>query len=95
MRESHLMHILQKIVKIGAALEKPVVVLGAVHYLDQHDAIYRCILIHSLRGANPLNRHSLPAVHFRSTREMLEAFSWLGAECAQKLVVTNSNLIAD
>ncbi len=50
---------------------------------------------HSQGGANPLNRHSLPDVHFRSTREMLDDFSWLGAEKAQKLVVTNSNLIAD
>ncbi|QPB57133.1 PolC-type DNA polymerase III [Lacticaseibacillus paracasei] len=93
--EAHLKDIIQKIIKIGSELEKPVVATGDAHYLDQHDAIYRQILIHSQGGANPLNRHSLPDVHFRSTSEMLTDFSWLGEEKAHELVVDNSNLIAN
>ncbi|EPC53551.1 DNA polymerase III PolC, partial [Lacticaseibacillus paracasei subsp. paracasei CNCM I-4270] len=93
--EAHLKDIIQKVIKIGSELEKPVVATGDAHYLDQHDAIYRQILIHSQGGANPLNRHSLPDVHFRSTSEMLTDFSWLGEEKAHELVVDNSNLIAN
>lgn len=93
--EAHLKDIIQKIIKIGSELEKPVVATGDAHYLDQHDAIYRQILIHSQGGANPLNRHSLPDVHFRSTSEMLTDFSWLGEEKVHELVVDNSNLIAN
>ena len=92
--EADLEDIIQNLVKIGKELDKPVVATGNVHYLDQTDAIYRKILINSMGGANPLNRHSLPEVHFRTTDEMLAEFAFLGAETAQEVVVTNSQLVA-
>src|SRR5690606_4191580 len=55
----------------------------------------RQILINSQGGANPLNRHRLPSVHFRTTDEMLAEFSFLGADKAYKIVVENSNAITD
>lgn len=87
--------IIRNMVKLGAELDKPVVATGDTHYLNPEDSIYRKILIHSMGGANPLNRSQLPDVHFRSTDEMLTAFDFLGADIAQKLVVTNPNQIAD
>ena len=63
--------------KYSEAWEKlgnPVVATGNVHYLDENDKIYRKILVNSQGGANPLNRHKLPDVHFRTTNEMLEEF---------------------
>lgn len=93
--DAHLQDILKKIIQIGQEQEKPVVATGDVHYLDEHDAIYRKILIHSQGGANPLNRHSLPDVHFRSTEEMLNEFSWLGEDLAHKIVVENTHVVAD
>src|SRR5690606_15051373 len=39
--------------------------------------------------------HELPDVHFRTTNEMLSEFSFLGKADAKKIVVENSNLIAD
>ncbi|GEK28155.1 PolC-type DNA polymerase III [Furfurilactobacillus siliginis] len=87
--------IIQTLVEVADELDKPLVATGDVHYLDPHDAVYRKILISSQGGANPLNRHSLPDVHFRTTDEMLKEFSFLGDEKATELVVTNPNKIVD
>ncbi|WP_312469326.1 PolC-type DNA polymerase III [Neobacillus sp.] len=87
--------IITKIVALGDKLGLPVVATGNVHYLNENDKIYRKILISSQGGANPLNRHELPDVHFRTTNEMLDSFSFLGKEKAKEIVVTNSNKIAD
>ena len=87
--------IIGKIVSLGDKLGIPVVATGNVHYLNENDKIYRKILINSQGGANPLNRHELPDVHFRTTNEMLDAFAFLGPEKAKEIVVTNTNKIAD
>lgn len=76
--EKALKEIIANITKLGEKLNKPVVATGNVHYLNDEDKIYRKILISSQGGANPLNRHELPKVHFRTTDEMLEAFLSLG-----------------
>ncbi|NHM29831.1 PolC-type DNA polymerase III [Neobacillus terrae] len=87
--------IIGNIVKLGDKLGIPVVATGNVHYLNENDKIYRKILINSQGGANPLNRHQLPDVHFRTTNEMLDEFSFLGKEKAKEIVVDNTNKIAD
>lgn len=93
--ERALKDIINNIVKLGEKLDKPVVATGNVHYLNPEDKIYRKILISSQGGANPLNRHQLPDVHFRTTDEMLECFSFLDANKAKEIVVTNTQKIAD
>ncbi|WNF35423.1 PolC-type DNA polymerase III [Bacillaceae bacterium IKA-2] len=93
--ELALKDIISKIVTLAAKLDKPVVATGNVHYLHPNDAIYRKILIGSQGGANPLNRQTLPEVHFRTTDEMLACFQFLGAEKAKEVVVTNTQKIAD
>lgn len=93
--EQKLEEIIGKIVRLGEKLEIPVVATGNVHYLNPEDKIYRKILVSSQGGANPLNRHKLPDVHFRTTTEMLEAFSFLGKEKAKEIVVTNPHKVAD
>ncbi|BBA76235.1 PolC-type DNA polymerase III [Bacillus velezensis] len=92
--EKALKEIIANITKLGEKLNKPVVATGNVHYLNDEDKIYRKILISSQGGANPLNRHELPKVHFRTTDEMLEAFSFLGAEKAKEIVVDNTQKVA-
>ncbi len=92
--EKALKEIITNITKLGEKLNKPVVATGNVHYLNDEDKIYRKILISSQGGANPLNRHELPKVHFRTTDEMLEAFSFLGAEKAKEIVVDNTQKVA-
>ncbi|WP_288393981.1 PolC-type DNA polymerase III [uncultured Vagococcus sp.] len=87
--------IIQNLVQIGEDLNKPVVATGNVHYINEEESIYRKILINSMGGANPLNRHPLPDVKFRTTNEMLEEFAFLGKDVAQKVVVDNTHLIAE
>jgi DNA polymerase III subunit alpha, Gram-positive type len=93
--EKSLEEIIENIVKLGDKLDIPVVATGNVHYLNPNDKVYREILVRSQGGANPLNRHKLPDVHFRTTDEMLDAFSFLGKEKAKEIVVHNTNKIAD
>lgn len=93
--EEKLEDIISNLVKLGEKLGIPVAATGNVHYLEPRDKIYRKILVNSQGGANPLNRHKLPDVHFRTTNEMLEAFRFLGEEKAKEIVVTNTNKIAD
>ncbi len=93
--ENALKEIVTNIVKLGEKLNKPVVATGNVHYLNPVDKIYRKILISSQGGANPLNRHELPNVHFRTTDEMLNCFAFLGSEKAKEIVIENTNKIAD
>jgi DNA polymerase-3 subunit alpha (Gram-positive type) len=93
--EKSLEEIIANIVKLGEKLNIPVVATGNVHYLNPNDKVYRKILINSQGGANPLNRHELPDVHFRTTNEMLDAFAFLGKEKAKEIVVDNTNKIAD
>lgn len=91
--EQALFDILRNIVKLGEKLGKPVVATGNVHYLNEEDHIYRKILIASQSG-NPLNKQVQPLVHFRTTNEMLECMSFLGADKAKEVVITNTNKIA-
>ncbi|WKA53506.1 PolC-type DNA polymerase III [Planococcus shixiaomingii] len=93
--EWNLEDVIRKLVKVSRKLELPLVATGNVHYLDENDAIFRQVLVGSQGGANPLNRHKLPKVHFRTTNEMLDAFEFLGAETAHEIVVANSNKISD
>ncbi|QEA57316.1 PolC-type DNA polymerase III [Weissella hellenica] len=93
--EARLRELMMQAVKIGDELDKPVVVTGNVHYLNPEDAIYRKVLVSSQGGANPLNRHSLPELHLRTTQEMLDDFSWMGPELAQKVVIDNTHVVAD
>jgi DNA polymerase III subunit alpha, Gram-positive type len=92
--EAQLLDILNKLVDLGEKLNKKVIATGNVHYIDEHEKMYRQILIASQSG-NPLNRVNLPDTPFRTTNEMLDCFKFLGEEKAKKIVVTNTQALAD
>ncbi|WP_174613313.1 PolC-type DNA polymerase III [Virgibacillus ihumii] len=92
--EAQILDILTKLTDLGERMNKTVVATGNVHYIEEHDKLYRQILISSQAG-NPLNRQTLPNTPFRTTNEMLECFSFLGEDKANEIVVTNPNTIAD
>ena len=90
------------IVECAESLGKIVVATGDVHYANPEDKVSRDIYIAAKAVGG--HRHPLymrdpsienPNQHFRTTREMLDAFSFLGEEKAYEIVVTNSNKIAD
>lgn len=70
----------------------PTVAVGNVHYLDEEDGIYRHILRH---GQKKKDEHIDKALYYRTTREMLDEFSYLGEEVAKQVVIDNTHLVAD
>ncbi|PSL51226.1 DNA polymerase III catalytic subunit PolC type [Salsuginibacillus halophilus] len=93
--EEALEEITLKLVQLGERLNKPVAATGNAHYVHPEDHIYRKVLIASQGGANPLNKQTLPPVHLRTTKEMLDAFHFLGEDQAKQVVVDTPRKIAE
>ncbi|QAS50963.1 PolC-type DNA polymerase III [Halobacillus litoralis] len=91
--EAQILDILKRLVRMAERLGKTVAATGNTHYVEPHEKQYRQILISSQNG-NPLNRQTLPEVHFKTTNEMLEELSFLGEEKAKEVVVANTKKIA-
>ena len=97
--------IIKSLIEVGDRLGKPVLATGNVHYLEPEDEIYREIIVRSLGQGAMINRtigHGeaaqpapLPKAHFRTTNEMLDEFAFLGEELARKIVIENTNALAE
>lgn len=87
-----LKNINKKIYQLGVENKKPVVATGDVHFLDPEDEIYRRIL---MSGQNFSDADSQPPLYLKTTREMLDEFSYLGEDIAREVVVENTSLIND
>ena len=90
--KEELQSFVKKIVDVGKTLKKPVVATGDVHFLNKKDEMYRRILMEAqgFEGAD-----IQPPLYFKTTKEMLEDFSFLGKEMAEEIVVHNTQRIAD
>ncbi|MDB4868512.1 MAG: polC [Cohnella sp.] len=86
---------LRRVCRIGEKLGKPVIATGNVHYLTEREKLFRDITIHGITGFSPLKDQRKPDAHFRTTGEMLEAFTFLGADKAKEVVVRNPSDLAD
>jgi DNA polymerase-3 subunit alpha (Gram-positive type) len=90
--EAQLEEILTNIYKLGKELNKPVVATSDAHYIDKHEAIYRDVLLAAQRG-NPNRNKQHPDLHFYTTQEMLDEFSFMGEEIAKEVVISNPNKV--
>lgn len=91
--DKELEEIITKLVNIGKDLNKPVVATGNVHYLNEHDHVYREILISTMKTNVNRTLH-FPKVHFRTTDEMVRAFEFLPSEVIDDIVWKNPQAIA-
>ncbi|NLC53496.1 MAG: PHP domain-containing protein, partial [Firmicutes bacterium] len=91
LNREQLMAINEKICRLGAELNKPVVATGDVHFLRPEDAIFRRIL---LAGQGYDDADQQPPLYLRTTEEMLAEFSYLGEELACQVVIAAPKQIA-
>lgn len=87
-----LIQINKRIVSLGDQYNKPVVATCDVHFIEDHDEIYRRILMAG-QGYQDADRQA--PLYFRTTNEMLKEFEYLGQEKCKEVVIQNTNHIAD
>ena len=99
--EQELENHIKKIIDTTKDAGKIIVATGDVHHFTREDKIYREIIVNQKvpgGGRHPLAKKEIkeiPSQHFRTTREMLDDFSFLSDELAYEIVVTNTNKILD
>ena len=92
---------IEKIIRVTEEAGKIIVATGDVHHLKKDDKIFREIIVNQKvpgGGRHPLARNNIkeiPSNHFRTTDEMLENFNFLSPDLAYKIVVENTNKIAN
>ena len=99
--EEELKHHIEKIINATKEAGKIIVATGDVHHFEREDKIYREIIVNQKvpgGGRHPLAKKdikSIPSQHFRTTREMLDDFSFIDDDLAYEIVVTNTNKVLD
>ena len=92
---------IRKIIEATKDAGKLIVATGDVHHFEREDKIYRKIIVNQKvpgGGRHPLAKtgiKEIPSQHFRTTREMLEDFSFLPDDLAYEIVVENTNKVLD
>ena len=90
--QEELKDINRRIIALGRKLGIPTAATCDAHYLEQHEAKFRNIL---LAGQGYKELEGEKGLYFRTTAEMLEEFSYLGAGAAMEVVVHAPVRIAD
>ena len=80
------------VLELGRLTGLRVCATGDVHYLNPEDIVYRKILMTNM---NFDDMDDMAELYFKTTDEMLDEFSYLGEEVARKVVIENTQAIAD
>src|SRR5690606_18510746 len=98
----YILDAIQRIIRAGKELGIPVIATSDAHHLDPEDKMYREIYIDTPQvggGLHPLNHpdiKDIPSMHFRTTDEMFENFSFLDNEAlAYEIIIQNPKRLAD
>ena len=98
----------RKVIEIADDLGKLVVATCDCHYVERADKVYRSILrVGSAykksntdeegnlktEVAEGLESSNIEELYFRTTKEMLDEFAYLGVDKAKEVVITNTNII--
>lgn len=90
--EDDLKDINRKILSLGDRMGKLVVATTDAHYDEPESAIYRNII---MKGKGFKDAENGEGLYMRTTEEMLEEFSYLGKDDAYRVVVENTNKVAN
>ncbi len=89
---NRLIEVNEEIINLGENNDKLVIATGDVHFLNKTDSIYRQIL---MENEGFKDAHNQPPLYYRTTKDMLNEFSYLNKDMAYKVVVENTNKISD
>ena len=102
LNEEELINNIKKVIRVTEEAGKIIVATGDVHHMTREDKIYREIIVNQKNpggGLHPLAKGDItdiPSQHFRTTKEMLEDFSFLNDEkLIRDLVIYNTWKVAD
>ena len=102
LNEEEVINNIKKVIKVTQDAGKIIVATGDVHHITREDKIYREIIINQKNpggGLHPLAKRDIkeiPSQHFRTTREMLDDFAFLGDDkLIRELVIYNTWKISD
>ena len=99
--EEEIKNHIKKIIDATKEAGKIIVATGDVHHFLREDKIYREIIVNQKvpgGGRHPLAKNNItniPSQHFRTTKEMLDDFAFLGKDEAYEIVVANTNKVLD
>lgn len=99
--EEELRNHIAKVVSATKEAGKIIVATGDVHHFKKEDRVYREIIVNQKvpgGGRHPLAKKDIkqiPSQHFRTTKEMLDDFAFLGKELAHEIVIENTNKVLD
>ncbi len=94
---------ISKIIRCTKKTGKLIVATGDVHHISRDDKLYREFIVNQKvpgGGRHPLARtldkfQKIPSQHFRTTKEMLNDFSFLDEDLRKEIVIDNPKEILD
>ena len=95
--ELELQNYIERLINIAKEAGKPVCATGDAHTLKKEDKIYREIIVNQRFNGklHPLSRVKVPDMYFRTTKDMLDQFTFLDEQVRKEIVIYNPTKIAD